>query len=211
MTNIVIADDHPLIATATRTIIEQFKGYKVLYEVDNGQSFIQKIENGAAIPDIILLDMSMPIMDGKTTSLWIAEHYPEIKIIVNTVQVDLRSFLNMFEAGVMGFITKSAKPQTLFNALELVKVNKTCYPEWTENVIQRAFPFSQVPNEIFSEEERLYLSHICAFESYENIARKMNVTIQKVQQFEYLLKLKMNVSTRNALVYFSQINQLISI
>lgn len=89
--SIVIADDHPLIATAISAIIEQFPDFTVLYEVENGKMLLDKLKDGAELPDIVLLDMSMPVMDGIETAIWLKSNYPQVKIIANTVQNDIKN------------------------------------------------------------------------------------------------------------------------
>ncbi len=207
--SIVIADDHPLIATAIRAIIEQFPDFRVLYEVENGQMLMDKLKDGAEIPDIVLLDMSMPIMDGKETAIWLKSTYPQIKIIANTVQNDIKSFVSMFEAGALGYLTKTTPPKELINALRTVVQNKTHYPEWAQNTLQALYPFSQVSPSMFNEEESRFLKFFCCNLSQVQIAEKMNCDLNKVQDLEKTLYTKLHVNSSNALVHFAQVNNLI--
>ena len=82
--NIVIVDDHLLIAKAISSIIEQFKGYTVLFEVENGKELIEKLKVKKNIPDIVLLDISMPVMDGFETAAWLKQYHPAVKVVVLT-------------------------------------------------------------------------------------------------------------------------------
>ena len=72
--NIAIVDDHILIAKAIGTIINEHSSYQILYEVANGKMLQEKFKEAKNIPDIVLLDISMPIMDGYETAQWLKEN-----------------------------------------------------------------------------------------------------------------------------------------
>jgi DNA-binding NarL/FixJ family response regulator len=92
---IVIVDDHVLIAKALEGIIDNFPEFEVIYVAENGKDLIQKFENNSKIPDIILLDISMPIMDGFETVLWLKENHPNIKVMALSMQGDDKSVIKM--------------------------------------------------------------------------------------------------------------------
>lgn len=208
-TRIVIADDHPLISAATKAIVEQFDDFEVLYEVENGQVFIDKIKDGFPTPDIIILDLSMPLMNGKETTEWIQEHFPHIKVLINSVNVDLKTFIELFEAGALGYTIKNAKPKQLLNNLLAIKNNQFIYPYGAEKIIQSLYPFSTIAKKIITEEEKIFLQLFCKYYSIEQIAQIKNISISKVKQYENILKVKLNVRHRNQLLYFAQLNQLL--
>ena len=78
--NIAIVDDHILIAKAIGNIINEHSSYQVLYEVTNGKMLQEKFKQGRNIPDIVLLDISMPIMDGYETAQWLKENHSDVLI-----------------------------------------------------------------------------------------------------------------------------------
>ena len=84
--SIVIVDDHILIAKALEGIIGNFSEFEVIYVSENGKDLIQKFEEGNTIPDIILLDISMPIMDGFETAARLSKNHPDIKIMALSMQ-----------------------------------------------------------------------------------------------------------------------------
>ena len=114
MTNtIVIVDDHLLIAKAITSIIEQFKNFIVLYESENGRELIEKFKQKKNIPDLVLLDISMPVMDGFETATWLKLNHPEVKVIVLTMQGDDESLIKMIKAGTLGYLNKNVHPAEL--------------------------------------------------------------------------------------------------
>ncbi|WP_228457526.1 MULTISPECIES: response regulator transcription factor [Chryseobacterium] len=114
---IVIVDDHVLIAKALEGIIDNFPEFEVIYVAENGKDLIQKFENNSKIPDIILLDISMPIMDGFETVLWLKENHPNIKVMALSMQGDDKSVIKMIRNGAKGYLLKNTHPKELENAL----------------------------------------------------------------------------------------------
>ncbi|HCY90345.1 MAG TPA: DNA-binding response regulator, partial [Chitinophagaceae bacterium] len=101
-TSIVIADDHLLIAKAISGIIEQFRHFTVLYEVENGLALQEKFKNPKNIPDILLLDISMPLMDGFETARWISQEYPHVQVMALTMQNEDEALIKMIKSGAKG-------------------------------------------------------------------------------------------------------------
>ena len=101
---IVIVDDHILIAKALRGIIANFNQFEVLYECENGKELIAKFSNQINIPNIVLLDISMPIMNGFETSQWIKDNYPNVLIMALSMQDDDQSVIQMVKNGAKGYL-----------------------------------------------------------------------------------------------------------
>src|ERR1700692_4163654 len=93
---IALVDDHRLFRSGIALLINNFKGYEILFEAGNGEELTQKISSKVK-PDIILLDMNMPVMDGTSTAKWIMNHYPEICIIVLSMIDDPEQVLTMIK------------------------------------------------------------------------------------------------------------------
>src|SRR5690625_1624287 len=79
---VVIVDDHVLFTRALEEMVNQFSGYEVLFSADNGKDFIDKLSDSNVDPDVVLLDLNMPIMDGFETLKWIKEHKKNVKTFV---------------------------------------------------------------------------------------------------------------------------------
>ena len=109
-TSIVIVDDHVLIAKAITSIIEQFRNYEVLYESENGKELVEKFKLKKNIPDIVLLDISMPVMDGFETAIWLKQNHPEVKVMVLTMQGNDESLIGMIRLGLLDILIKMFTP-----------------------------------------------------------------------------------------------------
>src|SRR5688572_20073554 len=116
--SVVLVDDHLLIAKAIGSVIEQFSNYEVLYECDNGKTLTERLSQPGRTPDIVLLDISMPVMDGFQTATWLKENHPGILVMALSMQADDDSLLKMIKCGAKGYLHKNVHPAELEKALD---------------------------------------------------------------------------------------------
>lgn len=205
---IVIVDDHILIAKALEGIIGNFKDFEVIYVSENGKDLIQKFENNNRIPDIILLDISMPIMDGFETVLWLKENHPDIKVMALSMQGDDKSVIKMIKNGAKGYLLKNTHPKELETALIKLNTEGFFYPEWASRII-----FSNLNNEKeskdtvrISEREKEFLKYTVTELSYKEIADKMCCSPRTVESYRDQLCEKLDLKTRVGLAVFAMKN-----
>lgn len=202
---IVVVDDHVLIAKALEGIIDNFKDFEVIYVAENGKDLIQKFEGNSKIPDIILLDISMPIMDGFETVLWLKQNHPSIKVMALSMQGDDKSVIKMIKNGAKGYLLKNTHPKELENALIKLNVDGFFYPEWASKII-----FSNMNNEKeadnavkISVREKEFLTYTVTELSYKEIADKMCCSPRTVESYRDQLCEKLDLKTRVGLAVFA--------
>ncbi|MBQ0152918.1 MAG: response regulator transcription factor [Chryseobacterium sp.] len=201
---IVIVDDHLLIAKALQGIISNFDGFEVIDVAENGRDLIDKFESGSPIPDIILLDISMPIMDGFETVAWLKEHHPSIKVMALSMQGDDNSVIKMIKNGAKGYLLKNTHPKDLEHALNNLKENGFFYPDWASKII-----FSSLNNEKdekvvkISDREKEFLTYTVSELSYKEIAEKMVCSPRTVESYRDQLCAKLELKTRVGLAVFA--------
>ncbi|MCW3161973.1 response regulator transcription factor [Chryseobacterium oryctis] len=202
---IVIVDDHVLIAKALEGIIDNFKDFEVIYVAENGKDLIQKFENNNKIPDIILLDISMPIMDGFETVLWLKENHPDIKVMALSMQGDDKSVIKMIKNGAKGYMLKNTHPKELETALIKLNTEGFFYPDWASKII-----FSNLNNGDNSEStvrisdrEKEFLKYTVTELSYKEIADKMCCSPRTVESYRDQLCDKLDLKTRVGLAVFA--------
>ena len=174
--SIVIVDDHILIAKALHSIICNFNQFEVLYECENGKELQEKFSLKTNIPDVVLLDVSMPIMDGFETAKWLRETHPDVLIMALSMQDDEQSLIKMIRNGAKGYLLKNAHPTELENALNLLLKNGYYYPDWAANRLFANINSASSSNETeisFSEREKEFLKHTVTELTYKEIAAKM--------------------------------------
>ena len=113
-----VVDDHVLLRDALADVIRSFDEFSVSILAENGKEFIEKL-NPSNMPEILILDLSMPEMDGHETVHWISKNHPEIKILILTMY-DAESLIHLIKAGVRGFLKKDVLPGELRNALQSI-------------------------------------------------------------------------------------------
>lgn len=204
-TPVVIVDDHKLIAKAISSIVNDFLEFEVIYEVENGNDLITKFKSGAPTPAIILLDISMPVMDGFETAKWLKENYPEILVMALSVQDDDQSLFKMINNGAKGFMHKNIHPQELEIALKTLIKDGMYFPGWAtqkmlsniNNPKQKLNPFDLTPRE-----EEL-LKYVCLDKTYKEIGDIMNCSPRTIDGYRDSLFVKIGVNSRVALALFA--------
>lgn len=202
---IVIVDDHLLIAKAIEGIISNFEDFEVIDVAENGKDMIDKFESDKKIPDIILLDISMPIMDGFETALWLKKNHPNIKVMALSMQGDDNSVIKMIKNGAKGYLLKNTHPKDLETALIKLSSDGFFYPDWASKVI-----FSNMSDEKnnekkkkISEREKEFLTYTVTELSYKEIAEKMCCSPRTVESYRDQLCEKFDLKTRVGLAVFA--------
>ncbi|WP_419868882.1 response regulator transcription factor [Chryseobacterium sp. CT-SW4] len=202
--SIVIVDDHILIAKALEGIIDNFQDFEVIYVCENGKDLIQKFENDHTLPDIILLDISMPIMDGFETMAWIRDHHPEIKVMALSMQGDDKSVIRMIKNGAKGYLLKNTHPKELETALTRLDHEGFFYPEWASRIILSTLNNDSPELTVkISEREKEFLKYTVTELSYKEIADKMCCSPRTVESYRDQLCEKLQLKTRVGLAVFA--------
>ncbi|PRB01068.1 DNA-binding response regulator [Chryseobacterium sp. MYb7] len=203
--SIVIVDDHILIAKALEGIIGNFNEFEVIYVAENGKDFIQKLEEGNPVPDIILLDISMPIMDGFETAVWLTKNHPGIKVMALSMQGDDNSVIKMIKSGAKGYLLKNTHPRDLETALTRLNSDGFFYPDWASKII-----FSNLNKETeteiairISDREKEFLKYTVTELSYKEIADRMCCSPRTVESYRDQLCDKLDLKTRVGLAVFA--------
>lgn len=202
---IVIVDDHILIAKALEGIIGNFNEFEVIYVCENGKDLIQKFEEGNKIPDIVLLDISMPIMNGFETATWLTKNHPDIKIMALSMQGDDNSVIKMIKSGAKGYLLKNTHPKDLETALIRLNSDGFFYPDWASKIIFSTLN-KDMGSEItikISEREKEFLKYTVTELSYKEIADRMCCSPRTVESYRDQLCEKLDLKTRVGLAVFA--------
>jgi two-component system invasion response regulator UvrY len=208
MPKVVLIDDHVLLRNGLASLIESFGKYPVLFQADNGKHFIEKLQPGM-LPDIILMDINMPVMDGYETSLWLKEHYPRVKILALSMYDNENAIIRMFKAGAKGYILKDCDPEELKTALDALTEKGFYYSEMvTGKLISTINTLDEKDNIVksiisLSDKETQFLKLACTELTYKEIADKMIISPRTVDGYRDDLFKKLNVRTRVGLVMFA--------
>lgn len=201
---IVIVDDHLLIAKALRGIIANFEAFEVLYECENGKDLQDKFKATNLLPNIVLLDISMPIMDGFETAKWLKETHPEILIMALSMQDDEQSVIKMVKNGATGYLLKNTHPADLEKALLAIVKNRFYYPDWAASKVFASLNQKNNYNEIkITTRETEFLKYVSTEMSYKEISEKMFCSPRTIESYRDNLCEKLELKTRVGLAVYA--------
>src|SRR5450631_308214 len=211
---IALVDDHTMFRKGLAVLIGLFSGYKILMDVANGREFIDQL-NPNQLPDIVLLDIHMPVMDGYATAAWLHEHHPGIRVLALSTMDSDTTIIKMIRQGARGYILKDADPKELQVAFEEILAKGYYYNEIvTRKVIQSIHQGGQDAANAFpklTEREMEFLKHACSEKNYQQIANEMYVSERTVDGYRESLFRKFNVTNRVGLVLYAIKNQLVQL
>ena len=202
---VAIVDDHTLIAKAIAGIVNDFEEFEVLYEVENGKKLIERLERPGAAPDIVLLDISMPVMDGYQTAAWLSANKPGIKIMALTVNSDEESLIKMVKAGAKGYLQKNIHPMELHEGLRRMINTGFYFPDWATSHLMTSIASKDEANyrNILNDRETEFLRYVCSDLTYKEIAQKMFCSPRTIDGYRDALFEKLHVKSRVALALFA--------
>jgi two-component system invasion response regulator UvrY len=202
---VAIADDHALLRNALARLVNSFDGYTVLLEADNGKDLRNKIMKHL-VPDVVLLDVNMPEMDGFETTQWLRKNYPFIKILALSMLSDEKTIIKMFRLGATGYLLKNTDADELKKALDAV-INKNVYlSEYVSAKLVSGLHTDTDDNikpRILNEKEKEFLRWACTELTYKDIAEKMNLSPRTVDDYRQSLFTKLKVHSRVGLVLYA--------
>src|SRR5690349_19493762 len=114
-TSIALADDHVLLRNGLANLLRDHE-YDVLFEADNGKEFLERFPLHS-LPDIVLMDINMPKMDGYETTLWLKKNHPTVKVLALSMYDDENAIIRMIKNGARGYILKDSDPAELRAAI----------------------------------------------------------------------------------------------
>lgn len=203
--SVVIADDHVLIAKAIAEIIEKIPNYHVLYEVENGQQLQERFNIPGNIPDIVLLDVSMPVMDGFETAAWLKKDHPGVYILALSMQDDEATLIRMIKNGAHGYLLKNIHPTELEKALDILVTTGHYFPDWvTSKLIKNISGETTITPTIgLSDREKELLQYVCSEMTYKEIGEKMFCSPRTVESYRDSLFEKLSLKSRVGLAVFA--------
>ena len=210
--NIVIVDDHLLVADSLKMLIETFSGYRVLYHAKNGMDLQQKIIANKSIPDVILLDVNMPLMNGYETMEWLSKEHPDVKVLALSMDDDEQMVLGMLSRGANGYLLKDIHPDALKIALNEVIEKGYYHSENVVNTLLKSLkPKKEIPTIRLAERDLKFLQLSCSELTYTEIAAQMCLSPKTIDNYRSKLFKRFQVKNRVGLVIFALKNNLISI
>lgn len=199
---IFIVDDHELFRDGLKLVLsQQNEKYRIL-EASNGQEFLTKIETNP--PDLVLMDINMPVLNGLETTKRVLQLFPEVKIIAVTMYGEENYYLQMIEAGVKGIIQKKSGKYELVQAIQEVLDGGSFFSqEIMKNMAMRLNRKNANRYKALSERELEILIMICKGLSNGEIAEKLFISTKTVEVHKSNIFKKTDVKNSAQLVIYA--------
>lgn len=202
---IAIVDDHILIANALKGIISNFSQFEVTHISENGKDFQEKLKT-KPVPNIVLLDINMPIMDGFTTAQWLKETHPEVLVMALSMQDDELSLIKMIKNGAKGYMLKNIQPYELEKGLHILTEKGFYFPDWASSKIFMSIREDTINVDLkaaLSEREMEFLKYAPSEMTYREIAEKMFCSPRTIENYRDSLFDKLNIKSRVGLAVYA--------
>ncbi|ARR49088.1 two-component system response regulator UvrY [Photobacterium damselae subsp. damselae] len=194
MINVFLVDDHELVRTGIRRLLEDVRGIKVVGEADSGEDAVKWCRANHA--DIILMDMNMPGIGGLEATRKILRFNPDVKIIVLTVHTENPFPTKVMQAGASGYLTKGAGPGEMVNAIRMVNSGQRYIsPEIAQQMALSQFASnSENPFKDLSERELQIMMMITKGQKVTDISEQLSLSPKTVNSYRYRLFNKLDIS-----------------
>ncbi len=196
-----IADDQLLFMKSLSALIDTFPGFEVVMDGVNGEDLCRKLTLAASVPDILLLDVNMPVMDGPATAAFVAQRFPVIRMVALSMKDDEISIIKMIRAGCCAYLSKDMHPAELEKALQ--EVARTGYYNADgchSSHVRTAALKARLPEDKLTAREMEFLQLACSDMTYKQIASAMYLSERTIDGYRESLFEKFQVQSRVGMV-----------
>lgn len=210
-----LVDDHSITRKGIKALLETNNLFKVIIEADNGKVLLKQLQNSTKLPEVLILDISMPDMDGFETINQVSILYPSIKILIFSFYQAEDAILNAVNKGACGFLSKTADPDKLLNAIQsIVK-----YGFYINDQIKKKYSFNKSSKtvkgffgkQVLTEKEIQFIRWASSNLTYKEIAIKMNIQPKTLENYRDSLFQKLGINNRAALTLYGIQNGIVQL
>jgi len=205
--SIILADDHPLLRQALKYVLEKHDDFEIVAEASDGEEAVRLAVE--LVPDVVIMDISMPKLNGLEATRQIKTRCPRVAVLVLTVHDDSEHILGILEAGAAGYLTKSVFGDEVIHAIRSVVAGDTVLsPNVSCQLMKRALRYVTKPvrlrdGEKLSKRELQILGMAARGLSNREIAERLEITQRTVKSYLTELFSKLNVRSRTEAVLFA--------
>ncbi|WPU96999.1 response regulator transcription factor [Mucilaginibacter sabulilitoris] len=211
---IAIIDDHTLFRNGVASLLSELNEIEVVFDAANGEEMINKLVPDT-LPEVILMDITMPVMNGYESTQWLKKNHPQIKVLALSMFEDDAPIIGMIKSGASGYLLKESKTADLVVAIQTV-VNHGFY---LNNLVSGKLIRSVQDDQLeahgkvnqLSDREMKFLELCCSELTYKEIAGVMNLSPHTIDNYRETLFQKLDLKSRTGLVLFAIKNKLIKV
>lgn len=202
---IAIVDDHMLFAQSLQSLVTSLGNYEVLFYANNGKTFIEKLAEQKQMPDVVLLDINMPLMNGIETMAWLKENHPSQKAIALSMDDSEDTIIKMLRLGAKGYLLKDIHPEIFKQALSDVIEKGFYYSDRITNTLLDTIDRQEhAKNEVQLKDREIEFLKLASSEmTYKEIAETMYLSPKTIDGYRESLFEKLEVKSRIGLVLYA--------
>ena len=207
--SIVIVEDHTLLSQALESLVNSFRHFKVLYTCINGRDLLNKLRDIPLKPEIILMDVNMPVLNGINATQLVKEEYPNIDVVALSVDENEDTIVKMLKAGACSYLVKDVEKSILEIALGEVIRNGYYHTKKVSNILVKLLhPNNKHLRTGLKERELEFIKYACSELTYKEIATKMYLSPKTIDGYRSNLFQKLDAKNRVGLVIYAIKNKI---
>lgn len=201
---VLLVDDHAVVREGLRSLLSHDQRFEIVGDAPDGLQAIAAVER--LVPDVVVLDVSMPGMNGVQVTRRLKELYPDVKTIALTVHEEGGYLRSLIDAGASGYVLKRSAASELLRAIETVAeggvhLDSAIAGQLVHRLGQRRGPFA--PSAALSEREQEVMRYVAHGYSNKEIAAKLDVSVKTVETYRYRAGEKLGLTSRAELVRYA--------
>ena len=206
---VVIVEDHILLSQAIAGLVNAFNKFEVPYQCNNGQELLDKLKLPGNIPDVVLMDVNMPILNGVETTGIIKKEYPQIKVIALSVEGTEGTIIKMLKAGAKGYLLKDVEKEILETALKEVISTGYYHTKEVSSILVNSLNDEHNAVYQLKDRELEFIKLVCSELTYKEIAEKMFLSPKTIDGYRDSLFQKLQVKNKIGLVLYAIKNKIV--
>lgn len=202
---LAVVDDHRLYRRGLINLIHSLgEEFSVEWEFGNGKEFTDALNEGA-LPDLVILDVHMPVMNGFETTAYLGTHFPQLPVLVVSMLDDEATLIRMLKLGVRGLLSKDVEPQELYSAINSILQKGFYYTDALTGQLIHALhaPDGAKTDLLLNEREESFILLCCSELTYKEIADRMCLSPKTIDGYRAALFEKLDVKSRVGLVLYA--------
>jgi len=211
---VAVVDDQQLFRQGMISLIREFREFQVVIEASNGVEFLEALKKRT--PDVVLLDVEMPEMDGAEVTEYLNKHFPDMRVIILTMHDDDELVYHLAQKGAYGFLLKDSDIDTVAEAVNTVMEGRKYFKEHINEMLlqgmsKRTRPqvLSGLGDVVLSDREKEILRMICKEHTTREISEHLNISTKTVESHRERIYQKINVRNMAGLVKYAMRHNLL--
>ncbi|MCW8884919.1 MAG: response regulator transcription factor [Motiliproteus sp.] len=198
---VLLVDDHPLVLDGIQARLEQEDGIQVVGQANNGLEALEQA--GRLNPDVVLMDVSMPVMNGMEATLRFREDFPAVKVLILTMHDNKEYILQLMQSGASGYILKDVSSDELIKAVETVFQGNTYFSQGASQTLFSSFDGTKSQTQTLTKREETVLRLLAQGNSNKAIANELKISVRTVETHRQNIKNKLDIHTAAGLAKYA--------